>query len=82
MGKSMKNLVTASAATSFAGGIATGIRGFDRFADTLPSARLPSVIEIKPGLGYALVSGILGALVAAIVTLIGTIGVINLLRLM
>ncbi len=78
----MKNFVIASAVTSFEGGIATGIRGFDRFADTLLSARLSSGIATKPGLAYALVNGILGALMAAIVTFISTIGVINLLRLM
>ncbi|MDQ3796251.1 MAG: hypothetical protein M3294_01390 [Pseudomonadota bacterium] len=78
----MKNFVIASAVTSFEGGIATGIRGFDRFAETLPSARRPSVNAIKPGWGYALVSGIWGALMAAIITFISTIGVINLLRLM
>jgi hypothetical protein len=78
----MKNFVIASAATSFAGSEANGMRGCHRSADALPSARLPFEIEIKPRLGYALMSGILGALVAAIITFIGTIVVFNLLRLM
>jgi hypothetical protein len=79
---SMKNLVIASTAASFVGGMGFGRCGTDRFADLLLSARLSSVTEVKSRVGDALISGILWALVAAIVTFVAAISVVNLFRLL
>jgi hypothetical protein len=82
MEESMKNPVIASAVASFAGGMDSGRCGTDCSANTLLSARPSSVTDINPRVGHALISGILWALVAVIVTFVATIGMANLFWLL